>query len=88
MEGDFSCVLLWWDESCFLIVAARVRVLGKEEEERRVSISSGKHKQYSSSKYTTSSKPVHALEHKQPTQCNALVSEHVANCSIVVANKM
>ena len=38
-RGVTPTMLLWWDESCFLIVAARVRVLGKEEEERRVSTS-------------------------------------------------
>ena len=38
-RGVIPAMLLWLDESCFLIVAARVRVLGKEEEERRVSTS-------------------------------------------------
>ena len=52
-RGIAPAMLLWWDESCSLIATARVRVLGKEEEERRVSMSSGKHNS-SSSKYTTS----------------------------------
>ena len=38
-RGVTPAMLLWWDESCFLIVAARVRFLGKEEEEGRVSTS-------------------------------------------------
>ena len=28
-------MLLWWDESCFLIVGVWVSILEKEEEERR-----------------------------------------------------